>query len=373
MSVPFIDLKRYEPGFLDNWYEKVQQLSKNTAFIGGSEVATIEENIKRNCQVEYAISCANGTDALQIALRAVGVDRNDFVLLPDATFWATFEAIVNVGANPVPVDISEDDLQMDFDLFVQAAEKYKPKAAILVHLYGWGSSRIEDFRSYCTNNNIKLIEDGAQSYGVNYNNESIYKNALVSTISFYPAKVYGAAGDAGAIATSNEELSSKIRSICNHGRSEHYSYQFVGWNSRMDTLQAAFLNLIQPHLADRIKSRQKSALWYRTELQGSDDFKHIKVPNRYIENGYLNCLIIKSEKRDAICDHLKSKETGFGIVYPEPMSIQLGAQPYLQEKFHNPVALKLSKCVLSLPLFANMTEDELYEVKTVFLEAIEKS
>ncbi|MCB1322833.1 MAG: DegT/DnrJ/EryC1/StrS family aminotransferase, partial [Leptospiraceae bacterium] len=174
MSVPFIDLKRFEDGFLDAWIAKVTELSRETRFIGGDEVNQFEQNLAQDTGCRFALGCANGTDALQLALRGAGVGPGDVVLLPDFTFWATFEAIVNVGAQPVTVDISTTDLQMDFHLFQQAAEKHRPKAAMLVHLYGWGSADLQRMRTYCRDNHILLIEDGAQAYGVTLDGVSIY-------------------------------------------------------------------------------------------------------------------------------------------------------------------------------------------------------
>ncbi len=229
MAVPFIDLRRFEDGFLERWAEKCAHVSANTMFVGGPENAALEKRLVEDTGVGAAVGCANGTDALQLALRAVGVEDGDLVLIPDATFWATFEAVVNVGARPVTVDIDPVDLQMDFELFCKAAEEHKPKAAILVHLYGWGSARLAEYRAYCKDKGIILIEDGAQCYGVKYKGESIYKGATISTISFYPAKVLGSCGDAGAVLCESEELANTVRLLGNHGRTSHYGHGYVGW------------------------------------------------------------------------------------------------------------------------------------------------
>ncbi len=361
MSVPFIELKRFEDGFLDSWNAKVADLSANTRFIGGPEVENIENTLKTECGVSHAIGCANGTDALQLALRAAGVSKGDSVLVPDLTFWATFEAVVNVGADPITVDVSAEDLQLDFDLFCKACEEHKPKAAILVHLYGWGSSRLKDFRDFAKSKGIALIEDGAQAYGVTYNGKSIYEGAQLATISFYPAKVFGAAGDAGAVLTSDDDLAHKVRSLENHGRTTHYSYGLVGWNSRMDTFQAAYLNLSHPHLAARLESRRKSAEYYRKALANLP-IRVVEAPEGYTENGYLNVLIVDQEKRPALEALLKEKGIGFGIVYPGPMSSQEASPGYLKAKVGGENAERICKSVLNLPLFPYMREHELQEV-----------
>lgn len=382
MQVPFIDLKRFEDNFIEEYTKKITDLVKNTQFIGGKEVEEIEEKLKEDNQVQYAITCANGTDALQIALRACNIGPGDRVLLPDLTFWATFEAIVNVGAEPITIDVSLEDLEMDFELFQEGIEKFKPKAAILVHLYGWASYNTFKFREYAKEKNIFLIEDGAQSYGVKINKESIYKNAYISTISFYPAKVFGAAGDGGAILTNDPKIAEIARSLSNHGRRSHYSYDYVGWNSRLDAFQAAYLNLSFSYLQKRIESRKKISNQYRKDLKElgisvftprglyyeSENHKNNSHDNSIIieENGYLNVIFIEKEKREKFIEHLKKHQIGYGTVYPETISEQKGAIPYIKNKILNHTAKKITETVINLPLFPYITESEYeYIIKTI--------
>ena len=244
MAVPFIDLQRFEEGFLDRWAEKCHEITRNTRFISGPEATKLEGWMRDESGVAEVVACANGTDALQLALRALGVGEGDLVLIPDATFWATFEAVVNVGARPVTVDIDLEDLQMDFDLFTKAVEQYKPKASILVNLYGWGTRRLDDFRAFCRKRNLPLLEDSAQAYGTTWKGASIYRDALISTVSFYPAKVLGSCGDAGAVYCGTKELADTVRKLSNHGRTSHYGYGLVGWNSRIGGFDAAFLKQV---------------------------------------------------------------------------------------------------------------------------------
>jgi len=361
VAVPFIDLKRFEPGFLDTWNKKVAELSVNTQFMGGPEVTNLEATLAKNNQIKHALGCANGTDAIQLALRASGIGKGDTVLVPDSTFWATFEAVVNVAADPVTVDINRSDLQMDFDLFCEAIEKYKPRAAILVHLYGWGSSRIEEFRAHAKKQNVILIEDGAQCYGVTYRGDSIYKNALSSTISFYPAKVLGAAGDAGAVLTNDDVIAEKVRSLANHGREAHYAHGSVGWNSRLDTLQATFLNLGLEHFQKRLESRQNNARRYR-EVLAKMNIQTVAPPEGYVENGYLNVTLHENKKREELKTILGNKGIGFGVVYPGPVSEQKGAENFIKGKVGGENAKWLAESVLNLPLFPYMTDDEFNEV-----------
>lgn len=368
MAVPFIDIKRFEDGFLDEWNEKVKQMSANAQFIGGNEVTELESNLAKFAETKFAIACANGTDALQLALRAVGVGRGDKVLLPDSTFWATFEAVVNVGADPFTIDTNPVDLQMDLSTFKAAVLKVKPKAALVVHLYGWGTGDIIELREFCKNNQVALIEDGAQCFGVKFKGSSLYKDALISTTSFYPAKVLGAAGDGGAVFTNDEELSVVTRRLVNHGRTSHYEHGIVGWNSRLDSLQAAFLNLSLKHLNKRIESRKKSQdIYYKT--LPSLGIQPIHPPKDYDENGYCNVTLVSPEERPKIEAVLKEKGIGFGNIYPGAMSDQPGAKPHLIERFGDKFeARRISKSVLNFPLFAYMTDSELDEVFSAISE-----
>jgi UDP-2-acetamido-2-deoxy-ribo-hexuluronate aminotransferase len=360
MPVPFIDIKRFEPGFLDRWNQKVKEMSSNAQFIGGAEVSSLEARLAEFTETKFSISCANGTDALQIALRAMGVGKGDKVLLPDSTFWATFESVVNVGADPVTVDTNEIDLQMDFETFQKAVDKYKPKAAILVHLYGWGSAKVLEYRKFCKEKGILLLEDGAQCFGVRFQDDSIYKDALISTTSFYPAKVLGAAGDGGAIFTNDETLANMCRQLANHGRTSHYGHGSVGWNSRLDSLQAGFLNLSLDHIKARLDSRLSIAKKYQTELPKMG-VNVISPPSGYTENGYCNANIFSLEERPKLEAHLKEKGIGFGIIYPGAMSDQPGAKGC--EKFGDKnIARKISATILNLPLYAYMNDSEFNEV-----------
>ncbi|MCB1159347.1 MAG: DegT/DnrJ/EryC1/StrS family aminotransferase [Leptospiraceae bacterium] len=367
MGVPFIDIKRYENGFLDKWNHKVAEMSQNAAFIGGIEVQELEKELSAYAETRYCVSCANGTDALQLALRAVGVGAGDKVLLPDSTFWATFESVVNVSAEPYTVDINKEDLQMDFETFAKAVEEIKPKAAILVHLYGWASKDLQKFRELCTSKNIPLIEDGAQSFGVKVGSESIYKNAHIATTSFYPAKVLGAAGDAGAVFTNDESLANTVRTLANHGRTTHYGHGLVGWNSRLDSLQAAFLRISLKEFPERLKSRQYWAKKYQEELPKLG-IRVLSPPEGIEENGYCNACLFSPEERTRLQDLLKEKGIGSGVIYPGAMSAQPGAKDFCKKSFDKGVTKEICSSILNLPLFPYMREDEFQEVITTLKE-----
>ncbi|MGF1571735.1 MAG: DegT/DnrJ/EryC1/StrS family aminotransferase [Sumerlaeia bacterium] len=370
MPVPFIDLKRFEPDFMDRWMTKVAEVTANTAFVSGPYVTALEKRLTEWTGVHETVACANGTDALQLGLRALEVGEGDLVLIPDATFWATFEAVVNVGAKPITVDINMKDLQMDFDLFCEAVKKYRPKAAILVHLYGWGSARVQEFRDFCKAENVALLEDGAQAWDVKYNKQHLYTGALISTVSFYPAKVLGACGDAGAVFCSTPELAHKVRLLGNHGRTSHYEHGMIGWNSRMSGFDAAFLDLSLDYISNRIASRVQSQHWYYKRLQALN-IKFVQPPTGYQETGYLNVTLHDTAVRDEIGAQLKAKGIGYGTVYPGAMSKQPGAEGFLHDHVGGNNADLLGRGVINLPLYAYMREEELDECLRVFSAAVE--
>ncbi len=364
MVVPFIDLKRFESGFLDRWIEKVTAVSSTASFIGGPEVAKLEAMLCERLTVAHTVSCANGTDALQLALRAMGVGAGDAVLVPDVTFWATFEAVVNVGASPVTVDVDMSDGGVDLAAFEQAIDNHAPKAAMIAHLYGWGSAQLNAIRQLCKERDVMLLEDGAQCYGVEYDGKSIYQDAYISTTSFYPAKVLGAAGDGGAVFTNDSALADKVRQLGNHGRTQHYGYGSVGWNSRMDSLQAAFVNLSLDYIDLRLASRRQSADYYRQQLRGLP-LSVMDVPAGYVENGYCNVCHVDVQRRVMLESALKAEGIGFGNIYPGAMSAQPGAEGYLRAIVTNGRATEYCSTVLNLPLFPYMTTAELESVVAI--------
>lgn len=359
--VPFIDLQRFEPGFLDRWAERCAEISANTQFVAGEPAARLEARLADATGAAAVVGCANGTDALQMALRALGVGPGDVVAIPDATFWATFEAVVNVGARVVTVDVDPDDLQLEFDRLAKALDEYRPKAVILVHLYGWGSARLDEIRSLCGDRGVHLVEDGAQCFGATFRGRQIYADAEIASVSFYPAKVLGASGDAGAVFCADPELAETIRRLGNHGRTSHYEHGLVGWNSRISGFDAAYLDLCLDHLEERIASRLRAAERYRAGLR-SLGVRVAEVPDGWEENGYLNVTLHDPDDRPRWLDGLKNACIGYGTVYPGAMSKQPGCGDHLVGTVGGDVADELCRGVVNLPLFAYITDDEVDRV-----------
>lgn len=357
-GVPFITLNRFENGFKETFLNGVETLFDKTQFVGGPQVGQLEESLAAKSGAKFAIGCANGTDAIQLALRAVDVKKNETVLVPDMTFWATFEAIVNVGANPATVDVNRQTLHWDFETFKQAVDQFSPKAAIMVHLYGWASPDTLKIREYAAEKNVILIEDGAQCFDTKIDGKSVLGSAAIATTSFYPAKVLGASGDAGAVFTNNEQWAERTRTLGNHGRTSHYSHGLVGFNSRIGAYESLFLNLSLEHIDARLDSRRKAVEYYAEHLQGLPLKPMTSAPN-VEENGYCAVAMIEPELRAALQESLKAAGIGSGTIYPGAMSLQEGAAEYLVGKIDNGNAHYISQAVLNLPCFAYITEAEL--------------
>lgn len=369
MNVPFIRLDRttarIRQGVLESWTQALD----STEFVGGKSVARLEQELATRLSARHVITCANGTDALLVGLQALGVGPGKTVALPNLTFWATYEAVAQLGATPVLVDIDPADLQLSFEQFQAAHRETGFEFAVLVHLYGWATPRLKEFREFCRKQNISLLEDGAQSFGVEVAGESVYSGAAVSTLSFYPAKVLGGCMDGGAILTRDEALAAKIRSLCNHGRSAHYSYDHVGWNSRMGGLQARYLAELLPHAEAMLNSRREAESYYRKRFQGDSRLKVYGPPEGVRGNGYLSVIEVLSRPLAEITQALKAENVGFGRVYPETMDQQPPAAQAPRASDLS-VSRRLCRSVISLPVFDGITAEETRFAADAFEKAL---
>lgn len=365
MKVPFIDILRYEPGFYETVTQKTNELIKNGHFVGGPVVGQFESALKTYTHTAHALGCANGTDAIQLALRAAGVEKNDKVMIPDMTFWATFEAVVNVGAVPYTLDVSKETLHLTLASVKEGIEKFSPKALILVHLYGWACPETIEIRKLCQEKGIALIEDCAQAIGTKINNESLIGGASVATTSFYPAKVLGASGDAGGVFFKDAATAKDCQTLINHGRISHYEHGMIGWNSRLGAYEASFMLESLKHLDAKLESRRKVCAQYREKIK-NPALKFIAPANNVWENGYLSVAVMDPKVRPAFIESLKQKEIGYGTVYPGAMSEQPGAKNHIGGKISHGHADWIANAVINLPCFAYMKQEEVdYVIKTV--------
>lgn len=322
----------------------------------------MENRLAETAETKEARVCGNGTDALQLALRALDIGPNDRVLIPDSTFWATFEAVCNVGAFPVTVDICLSDLHVTEDLVKKAIKKFSPKAMILVHLYGWAAKETIAIRKLCAEEGVLLIEDSAQAWGTQIYNQSVFSEALISTTSFYPGKVLGGAGDGGAIFTNDSQLAEKVTLLANHGRYSKYEHHLVGWNSRLDVLQSAYIDLSLDFTPKRIHARRVAIDWYKNNINNPKLI--FKSPSESVyENGYISVALTDPNIRDLLIKELTKVNIGCGVVYPMPISEQAGAKKWLKGALKNGNTAQICRSIINLPCFAGIQEAELNYIK----------
>lgn len=352
---------------------EISKVIESTAFINGSVVTDFAHDFKAYLGVKHLIPCGNGTDALQVALMALGLEPGDEVISPDFTFVATVEAIALLGLKPSLVDVTPDTFTIDPERIEQAITK-KTKAIIPVHLYGQ-CANLEEIESIATKYNLAIIEDTAQATGTDY----IFKNGKrkkagtigdIGCTSFFPSKNLGAYGDGGALFTNNDELAEKITYIVNHGMKTRYYHDYVGVNSRLDSIQAAVLGVKLKYLDEYNKARQRVAKQYDEAFQLNES---ISVPGKAIWSNHTYhqyTLKINNADRNLIQKELAQKAIPSMIYYPVPIHNQKAytRREYLESDFE--VTNKLCKSVLSLPIHTEMDDKQINYIASNLIDII---
>jgi dTDP-4-amino-4,6-dideoxygalactose transaminase len=314
-------------------------------FILGEEVERFEQEFAAHCTASHAVGVANGLDALSLALRALGIGPGDEVLVPSNTFIATWLAVSLVGAVPVPVEPREDTFNLD-PARIEDAITRRTRAIIPVHLYGQ-PVEIDEIAVVAAHHGLRIIEDAAQAHGARYRGRRIGAHADIATWSFYPGKNLGALGDAGAVTTDDRALAERIRLLRNYGSREKYVHETAGVNSRLDTLQAAFLRVKLRRLDEWNSRRAAVASHYAKRLAGSPIVLPVVPP--HIEPSW-HLYVIRCTQRDSLRAHLAADGIGTLIHYPVPPHAQsaYASLGYSPEDF--PVAQRMASEVVSLPI-----------------------
>lgn len=354
---------------------RIQQVIETAAFINGPEVKRFQEELESYLGVKHVIPCANGTDALQIAMMALGLKPGDEVITTTFTFVATAEVIAILGLTPVLVDCDEDTFLISTDAVKEAITE-KTKAIIPVHLFGQ-CANMDEIMEIAKAHQLKVIEDGAQSIGADFyfKNGSVKKSGTIGDFgctSFFPSKNLGCYGDGGALFTNNDQLAEKARMIVNHGMKVRYYHDEIGVNSRLDSIQAAVLSVKLERLDDYCNARRKAADYYDAAFKSIDA---ISTPKR-VENSshvfHQYTLKIKGVNREELQKFLSDNGIPAMIYYPVPLHQQ---KAYRDERYldgHFPIAEKLSKAVLSLPMHTELTEGQLKYITDKVKEFIKK-
>lgn len=364
MKVPMLDLSEQYQGIRTEVMEAMDQVMSSSQFILGSNVKKLEADIAKYSNVAHGIGCGNGSDAIHIALQALGVGAGDEVITTPFTFFATGGAIVRAGATPVYVDIDPVTFNIDPEK-IEAAITEKTKAIIPVHLYGQMAD-MEKIAEIASKNNLAVVEDAAQAIGAKRNGKSVGELGSAATYSFFPTKNLGAYGDGGMIVTNDEETAEKCRVIRVHGSKPKYYHHVLGYNSRLDELQAAVLNVKFPHLDEWSSLRRDKAATY-TNLLNEKLGDLVTTPvekegNYHVFHQYT----IRVEQRDELQKFLKEQGVATMIYYPLPLHVQPVFKDLGYKEGDLPMSDKAASEALSLPMFPELkTEQQEYVVAKI--------
>jgi dTDP-4-amino-4,6-dideoxygalactose transaminase len=364
MNVPFLDLKAQYLSIKDEIQSALNKVLDQTAFAGGPFVTQFEKEFAEFCQIDHCVGVGSGTDALWLALLALGVGPGDEVITVPDTFIATAEAITYCGATPVFVDVDEKTYNLDpnrlEDYLKTQNSKLKTKnqlkAIIPVHLFGQ-TADMDPILEIAKKYGLSVVEDACQAHGALYKGKTAGSMGAAGCFSFYPGKNLGAYGEAGAVITNNAELAIKMRTIRDHGQEKKYYHGCIGWNARMDGFQGAILSVKLKYLPSWNDGRRKNAALYSSLLNGSDAIIPPKEMD-YAKHVY-HIYAIRTKNRDELIAKLGEKGVNCGIHYPVPIHLQNAYQSLGLKMGSFPVAEKVASEFVSLPMFAELTEEQI--------------
>lgn len=359
MSIPFVDLRAQYDSIKPQMDAAINEILNATSFIGGKHVSDFEKNFAEYIGVKNCVGCANGTDSMEIILKAMNIGSGDEVIVPANSWISTAEVVNGVGAEPIFVDVNESDFNINSDLIPEAITT-KTKAIIPVHLFGQPAN-MNAILGVAKKHNLRVIEDCAQAHGASINGRKVGTFGDAASFSFYPGKNLGAYGDAGAMLTDDLGLAEQLRRIGNHGQLKKHDHKLIGRNSRLDTIQATILNVKIPHLNNWIKARNGVAHQYLALIS-----ENVKTPITLSGNYHAyHLFVLRTHKREALIEAFKDAKIGHGIHYPTPLPF-VEAYAYKGHKVGDfPVAELLAKEIVSIPIFPEMKETQVRKVTEV--------
>lgn len=366
MIVPFLDLSRQHKRINREIFKGINNTVERCDFILGREEAIFEKEFSAYCKQRFSIGVNSGTDALFLALLSLGIGKGDEVIVPAFTYIATAFAVTFTGANPVFVDIDEKTYNIDVNKIESAITK-KTKAIIPVHLFGQAADMHGIFK-LAKKYKFKVVEDAAQAHGAKYRairNKWLMAGTIgdIGCFSFYPTKNLGGFGDGGMITTGNKDIYKKLFRLRDYGRKSRYEHVSLGYNSRLDTLQAAVLRVKLRYLNEYNKLRRKNAALYTRKLSG---IKNIILP---YEAGHAyhiyHAYSIRVKNRDNLIKMFKENNIGFNIYYPVPLHLQEVYKDLGYKRGDFPVAEKISREIISLPMYPYLKEDQINFVVSI--------
>lgn len=362
MNIQMVDLNKQYLKIKNEVDAALIQVIENTHFINGKEVKSFQKNLENYLNVKHVIPCANGTDALQIAMMGLELKPGDEVITASFTYVATAEVIALLGLVPILVEAKESDFTID-PAEIEKAISPRTKAIVPVHLFGQGAD-MNAILDIAKRHNLFVIEDTAQALGATFqlsNGETKFLGTIgdIGCTSFFPSKNLGCYGDGGALFTNNDELAENLRMIANHGQKVKYYHEVIGVNSRLDTLQAAILDIKLNHLNSYAEARREVADYYDEAFKG---LAGLKTPNRITGGTHVfhqYTLRIMNGKRDDLKSYLEAKGIPSMIYYPLPLHFQKAFENEKYPKGSMPISELMSSEVLSLPIHTEMTIEEL--------------
>jgi dTDP-4-amino-4,6-dideoxygalactose transaminase len=361
MKVPFLDLKRQYSAIKKEMDEAVFSVLSNTQFILGPEVKSLEEKIAAYCGTKFAIGVASGTDALLLSLRACGLKSGDEVITTGFSFFASAGVISRLGANPVFVDIDPETYNIN-PAQIEKKVTPKTKAIMPVHLFGQCAD-MDPIMHIAKKHNLKVVEDAAQAIGAEYKERKAGAIGDFGGFSFFPSKNLGGAGDGGMVATNDPDMAEMVRVLRVHGSKPKYYHSTIGYNSRLDTLQAAILDVKLKYLDEWSKKRREHAKIYSSAFKDLDMITPKEESfNYHIYNQYT----IAVKNRDELRNYLKEKQIGHDTYYPIPLHLQECYRFLGYKKGDLPVSEKKAEEVVSIPIYPELTEEEQeYVISTI--------
>ena len=374
-KLQMVDLKSQYEYIKEEINAGIQEVLDTTAYINGPQVHEFQKSLENYLGAKHVIPCANGTDALQIAMMGLGLKAGDEVITADFTFAATVEVVALLGITPVLVDVDEDNMNISIEAIKKAITP-KTKAIVPVHLFG-RAANMDAIMEIAKEHNLFVIEDNAQAIGANYTWKDGSKQKVgtighVGATSFFPSKNLGCYGDGGAIFTNDDALAHVIRGIVNHGMYERYHHDVVGVNSRLDSIQAVVLNAKLPHLDAYGQARRKAAKAYNDAFAANE---HIVTPvfdfegDDHVFHQYV--MRITNGKRDALLAHLQENGIPCAIYYPIPLHVQ---KAYADARYNDAdfaVTNKLCKEVIALPMHTELDDEQIAFITSTILNFVQ--
>jgi dTDP-4-amino-4,6-dideoxygalactose transaminase len=355
IKVPFLDLRTQYDAIRDEIGHAIQRVLNDSAFISGPYVEKFEKEFARFCGCRYAVGTSNGTSALWMSLLGLGIGPGDEVITVPNTFIATAEAISFSGAKPVFVDVDEQSYTMD-PMLLERAINPRTKAIIPVHLFGQPAD-MDPILEVAKRHRLAVIEDACQAHGALYRGRPVGSFGVAACFSFYPGKNLGAYGEAGAVVTNDPELAEKIRTLRDHGQLRKYYHKVIGWNGRMDGLQGAVLSVKLAHLPAWNDARRSNAGLYSCLLADREEI-HLPREMDYARHVY-HLYVIRTRRRDDLKSYLAGKGIECGIHYPVPIHLQEAYRHLGIQKGAYPIAEKCAEEFLSLPMYPELTREQI--------------